>query len=795
MSPWVTLLVMCTCFKTLGRAAGELEGSPNCAESLSDMRSMEMALGMVWRRMVKPGSELPLPAWARTLAVCAAGQADDMVKEHMSDSRSRLIGRALNATRQEQQSNCGDRTDFQDALGLACHTWRTSACEYDGRLTYSERQIQEVRANCPKSCGLCGEDLGTQRIAVDPFRLQHIYRQMHLVLGWLYLVSVLVTIMVLAVFHGRALLSSILTACVFFLSIFVKRFGDDSLLDPPLEKFVEQRKRINRLQVFRVLAVSSVLFALRHFNHRISVGGCLQQPSLAFLSGLADFGGLVFPLFALWPERVTGRFGNHLAVCANTSLLMSFTFFKPHEFMGGMNFVLKSGIRLWSGLCLRSELAVLFYVLQVLVLCCSFVIECGWQTIHVDLGEDPGNTCAVIYSQQDISEMSSGVAELTSLSPWTYLITQLALLLAFLLCQAAVNAILDRQARKEAHLTAMGVERSAFASVLSVMCDCFIRLDSELNIMTPTPKLAALLLRSETSLQGRSIKDLLATEEDFSIMQRAMLKFSDGDSQDSAKLASTSHVLHVHLRDSSGTSVKAQIMWSCFQNLNGEICYLVGISENEERTIAPAFDQIDGIGTSQCDEALRVTPEAVPELSSLSGSEVSWSLHDVLPEANDEPAAVIVINVIEPFRVRATHGGLAMFWSQLSSRPQHPYLSQWFKRREDREQFANFIRQSLNAVLNEDADTHATERQQAADGQETEQAAADVLLHFAQAPLRPSKHLRSKCFSIDVALPRVDAQKFDALRYEVRLQLRLAKHESGSMSHDSLPPRTIGISL
>eukprot|EP00931_Biecheleriopsis_adriatica_P021065 TRINITY_DN13890_c1_g1_i5.p1 TRINITY_DN13890_c1_g1~~TRINITY_DN13890_c1_g1_i5.p1 ORF type:complete len:798 (+),score=71.59 TRINITY_DN13890_c1_g1_i5:41-2395(+) len=784
MSPWIMLLVACmACLKVLGQATGALEGSRNCTDLVSDVSGMEIALGMIWRKMVEPGTEVRLPAWVSALAACASEQLDGTDEEHMRELENQWTRYAINATSSELPPNCTDRADFRDAWGSACDMWRGSTCEYLNQWL-SLRDMQEVRTNCRKSCGLCSSGLGTEVGMViepgDPLQLQHFYQQFVLVLALAYLLCVFITVAVIAVSYGRPLLNAVLSVRLIFTKLLRDSDSGGNSLSPSLRKFVEQRKQAKRQRIARLGSTISCLISLRYFYWLASINDhCMRKPLVHFLAALAQCVCLSLLLVFLWPEQVAGRFRSVIApICANVGLVISFVDFTPHEhlFLRADNFIVISCTRLWACLLLRHGLAVLFLMLQVVVLFGSYIATYGWQPGYVDLS----SACGDFHSEQELLKMMTDTVE-PNTSPWTLLFTQCVLFVGCLLCHKAVDEILEWQARAEAHNTAMAAERSAFASVLSAMCDCFVHLDSELNIIAPTPKLAALLLRSESSLQGRSIKDLLATAEDFSTMQRAMLKLSD--SQDAA---STSHVLHVRMRDSTGTLVKTQIFWCNFQDLNGESCYLIGISESEERTIAPASTHIDGMGPSP---SRRCIWETVPEHSSVSGSDISWSLGDVLPEiseASDEPAAVVVISAIEPFTVRDTHGGLVMFSARLSSRRMYPHFLQWFKNRQEGEQFAVFLQHWVNVVLKEDSDILR---------QESQEASSARVVHFSKARLKPSKHLKSQTFSIDVALPRAQARNFDEREYEVRLQLRRAQPKSSVSHHDSVPPRKIGTSL
>lgn len=133
-------------------------------------------------------------------------------------------------------------------------------------------------------------------------------------------------------------------------------------------------------------------------------------------------------------------------------------------------------------------------------------------------------------------------------------------------------------------LTALLSSQAAFLTIVDNACDCAVKLDNEFRIRNGADKLGPLLLHTQTNLVDSSFVHLIATEEDQTRFTN-ILKDSASHQSDSDL---SKYVLHMYLRDASGTRVKVQIYWSRYPDLYGNSCFILGISEDDEYSRQPA---------------------------------------------------------------------------------------------------------------------------------------------------------------------------------------------------------------
>lgn len=142
------------------------------------------------------------------------------------------------------------------------------------------------------------------------------------------------------------------------------------------------------------------------------------------------------------------------------------------------------------------------------------------------------------------------------------------------------------------------------ASLLSSMCDAVMRLDSGLDIMTPSPQLAALLIRpaSENVMQGSSFMELLENEDDQSLFLKAT-QMTD----------SVSRVIHTQFQDTNGSSLQVHLYHTRCLDVDGQPFHMVGIQEEDPvRRLSQNRDEVPDI---QC-----VISRAHDEMSLSSGN-------------------------------------------------------------------------------------------------------------------------------------------------------------------------------
>eukprot|EP00928_Gymnodinium_smaydae_P099441 TRINITY_DN9483_c0_g2_i1.p1 TRINITY_DN9483_c0_g2~~TRINITY_DN9483_c0_g2_i1.p1 ORF type:complete len:633 (+),score=63.11 TRINITY_DN9483_c0_g2_i1:83-1981(+) len=117
--------------------------------------------------------------------------------------------------------------------------------------------------------------------------------------------------------------------------------------------------------------------------------------------------------------------------------------------------------------------------------------------------------------------------------------------------------------------------------VLDHFCDCVFHVDRDATIVAADPRFpASLLLNGVERVLGRSINDFLASDGD-------VARFAEMIRSLSAR-ASGLGMLSVRLRDAIGRSFQAHAHVSRYHGDAGDIGFLVGLAEMQERQMAPS---------------------------------------------------------------------------------------------------------------------------------------------------------------------------------------------------------------
>jgi hypothetical protein len=121
------------------------------------------------------------------------------------------------------------------------------------------------------------------------------------------------------------------------------------------------------------------------------------------------------------------------------------------------------------------------------------------------------------------------------------------------------------------------VNRHAAASeMLERFCDAVVHLGPppSFRILDPNPRLASMLLyEDDRRLQGKSIANFIASEDDYSRMVTAL------EEENSRNVA-----LNLHLRDANGGEFAVTAYFSCFHDFGTDLQFVVGMVEPQERT-------------------------------------------------------------------------------------------------------------------------------------------------------------------------------------------------------------------
>jgi len=144
-----------------------------------------------------------------------------------------------------------------------------------------------------------------------------------------------------------------------------------------------------------------------------------------------------------------------------------------------------------------------------------------------------------------------------------------------------------------ARLQGLGTNEAVVVRLLAGMCDAVVRLRSDFAIEQHSPQLAALLLRAPCvkGLEGVPFQDLLHEDERSAFCERladSAKAFSTSENIDATPHTKVSCSMPGSMRDSSGNRVPVQLVYTSLQDLNQEICHVIGIREDSvEEQLAP----------------------------------------------------------------------------------------------------------------------------------------------------------------------------------------------------------------
>ena len=118
-------------------------------------------------------------------------------------------------------------------------------------------------------------------------------------------------------------------------------------------------------------------------------------------------------------------------------------------------------------------------------------------------------------------------------------------------------------------------------SLLSVLCDATVHLDSHLRITRPAPQFAALLLRPESALSMCCITDLMLEQDHDRFEQNILHAHSTSPGLLSKGVHEHAVSLSISLREARGGAVPVRLVSSSFLDLDNELHYIIGICEME----------------------------------------------------------------------------------------------------------------------------------------------------------------------------------------------------------------------
>lgn len=157
----------------------------------------------------------------------------------------------------------------------------------------------------------------------------------------------------------------------------------------------------------------------------------------------------------------------------------------------------------------------------------------------------------------------------------------IAILVIVLIC--AVNLIMGRSLEQCLRLQDTKVQLRAVSNVLSLLCDAVVHLGPDHKIIAPSPKLVSLLhsAPSAAAYEGSDFCSFLQSKEDCSRLTEALDR-GESNARESSPFDDRV-VLQVGMRDALGVGFRAELFHTCFEGVDGQLRYLVGINEVGER--------------------------------------------------------------------------------------------------------------------------------------------------------------------------------------------------------------------
>eukprot|EP00928_Gymnodinium_smaydae_P098030 TRINITY_DN9017_c0_g1_i2.p1 TRINITY_DN9017_c0_g1~~TRINITY_DN9017_c0_g1_i2.p1 ORF type:complete len:512 (+),score=32.42 TRINITY_DN9017_c0_g1_i2:184-1536(+) len=176
---------------------------------------------------------------------------------------------------------------------------------------------------------------------------------------------------------------------------------------------------------------------------------------------------------------------------------------------------------------------------------------------------------------------------------------------------------------RDALVKSDGLQYDALGVLLDNVCDVTLPLDEHFVVSSDSKRFAALLMRdTNRSLKGTNVQDYMAFEED---KERFRNMFAHDDIGEKPVVA----CLNLSLRESSGTTLGAEVFCVRFKRIDGVPSYILGIRENAaDRWLAPLrqTEQTDGQG-NQKRSTRHLAANSSPQVAMLGAPSISSQSH------------------------------------------------------------------------------------------------------------------------------------------------------------------------
>eukprot|EP00440_Ansanella_granifera_P015777 gb/GFBE01017136.1/.p1 GENE.gb/GFBE01017136.1/~~gb/GFBE01017136.1/.p1 ORF type:complete len:818 (+),score=130.76 gb/GFBE01017136.1/:1-2454(+) len=716
---------------------GVVSGS-ECGALVSELEAHRKALGIFWKAKGPELSGHPFPDWVILLAEQASlkeGNADDGRLPVSNDTEGAVRPLSQNrraASTEAQNETCKDNENWVDSHKFPCSSWKGHSCdEWPG---YTAEELEEVMQNCPEACLVCAHH--HERHENYTSTMRNVYAGV--LVAYTLTLSLTICLSVYLSRHWWAgLIVRVLRCkCSGGRTAHVPQSFEDLAghMEWQLTEYVRTHKHLFRRQFSRVPVVLSVFLTAEYIGYQLNwatepeCGGASM--TVEIIKEISTGVSSILLATLLLPSSVLGERGYTYSMLA-VQLMFAGTQvnFSVNELVGFLPLFKQSAARLVLLLCLEFKTAAAVCIAHLVYLQCSYMWSFGMEPMAAF---KYGKCIDLLPLNEGIGMSHLMTLDSSEVSPWRCLFVHSGITFIFLVCLAIMDSLLERTMQRQAQLIAVESHQTALMSIMRATCDCIVYLDSNFTICAPSPKLSALLLHSDgqqTSVKGRNLRELMMSEEDWERLHTMMSTTKsapaddqgDGQADTASTTLQVSHVVHVSLRDALGTMLNVQCFWAQSVNLQGEICYTLGITEESEvsqlkRRYSPESHQESNSGSPDWSEdmgdyAMRqmVLPAigdigllSIPEGSCITPkddlSEVSssseWS------QTGQREHAALIAGALFPFQVVGANKTLEKMFFKGKAVPRGMgSFDNWFRDRGQALDFSRFIVDKINAIF------------------------------------------------------------------------------------------------
>lgn len=632
--------------------------SSSCSALLRDVNALQDALATMWELRDTPDAEYP-PATS-AVAICAWTALEPALKPVVQPV---LDGRLLSPSFQEVRSHaenenassvCNtsyDDREFVDEHGFSCTRWSFMDCYKE--LGYTVSQLKAVQQSCPFTCAGCAraasmardEDTGDVWFAAFFVYLWFIagltgtaifFMALHscgIVPGQLKVKPPSIAMCSIALSSCGKQLKGMCTLLQFF--IFAGSSSQCNFTQKIVMQYVVRTKAKFRRRYGMLVAIVIIGVSIGNWSFTARTTPCSFPTTMFYqrleyaepLLWLVQHGLYACPLL---PPSILGQRGmtavGFLILLCQIGRVSVYDRNDVWWYMNLTTVLAQIGWRVLPLLMYKTLFGCFFHLTYSAAMVIGWGMRFGYGRVFFHQGQEE-SPCHV----WDVSR------------PWDTAVGQFSLTLEELVVKACLMEIIsvtllcsfDRVLQlgclAMGRLAQMERQEKVFLSLMTLMSDCVVYLDSKLGIREPANGLTSLLLRGgppPEEIEGLDFRSLLATAEDVDIVSNALL----------VRTGNSLSLLHVRMKDTMGARLNVQIYWRSAENIDGTKFFILGITE--ARTVPPA----NTLGNLyEWDEKLEMLRSGWPEqLRAATHSEESWDASHTSHSLGDRDIALTV---------------------------------------------------------------------------------------------------------------------------------------------------------